>query len=97
MKQWLYYNWVMFKNWILFTSWRISHSEEDRAELVKLYKERRFRTASMDAYVKLLSNVSKEETARLEGMNWYVGDLKADRFEIVEKYYEDMKKTSKGE
>ena len=97
MKQWLYYSWVMFKNWVLFTSWRISHSEEDRAELVKLYKERRFRTASMDAYVKLLSNVSKEETARLEGMNWYVGDLKADRFEIVEKYYEDMKKTSKGE
>ena len=96
MKQWLYYSWVMFKNWVLFTSWRISHSEEDRAELVKLYKERRFRTASMDAYVKLLSNVSKEENARLESMNLYIGDLKADRFEIVEKYYEDMKKTSKG-
>lgn len=91
MKQWLYYSWVMFKNWVLFTSWRISHSEEDRAELVKLYKERRFRTASMDAYVKLLSNVSKEETARLEGMNWYVGDLKADRFEIVDEYYKAKK------
>lgn len=97
MKQWLYYSWVMFKNWVLFTSWRISHSEEDRAELVKLYKERRFRTASMDAYVKLLSNVSKEENARLESMNLYIGDLTDDKFEIVEKYYEDMKKTSKDE
>ena len=91
MKQWLYYSWVTFKQWVLFTSWRISHSEEDRVELVKLYKERRFRKVSMDAYVKLLNNVSKEETARLDGMNWYVGDLKADRFEIVEKYYENKK------
>jgi hypothetical protein len=92
MKQWLYYGWVTFKHWVLFTSWRISHSEEDRAELVKLYKERRFRKVSMDEYVKLLSNVSKEETARLEDMNWYVGDLKADRFEIVDEYYKAMEK-----
>jgi hypothetical protein len=97
MKQWLYYSWVMFNDWVLFTSWRISHSEEDRAELVKFYKERHFRTASMDAYVKFLSNVREEENARLEGLNWYIGDLKADRFEIVEKYYEDMKTKSKDE
>jgi hypothetical protein len=45
----------------------------------------------MDAYVKLLNNVSKEETARLEGMNWYVGDLKVDRFEIVDEYYKAKK------
>ena len=91
MKQWLYYGWVMFKNWVLFTSWRISHSEEDRAELVKLYKERRFRTASMDAYVKLLSNVSKEDNARLESMNLYIGDLTDDKFEIVDEYYKAKK------
>ena len=95
MKQWLYYGWVTFKHWFLFTSWTIFHSKEDRAELVKLYNERRFRTASMDAYVKLLSNVSKEETARLEGMNWYVGDLKADRFEIVDEYYKAKKEEQK--
>ena len=91
MKQWLYYSWVKFKNWVLFTTWRMFHSKEDREELVKLYNERLFREYSMKAYVKLLNNVSKEEIARLEGMNWYIGDLKHDRFEIVEKYYEDKK------
>jgi hypothetical protein len=92
MKQWLYYSWVKFKNWVLFTTWRMFHSKEDREELVKLYNERLFREYSMKAYVKLLSNVSEEETARLESMNWYIGDLKHDRFDIVEKYYENKKK-----
>lgn len=95
MKQWLYYSWVMFKNWVLFTSWRISHSEEDRAELVKLYKERRFRTASMDAYVKLLSNVSKEENARFESMNLYIGDLKSNYLGIVDDYYKQKAEEEK--
>jgi hypothetical protein len=96
MKQWLYYSWVKFNDWVLFTSWRISHSEEDRAELVKFYKERRFRTASMDAYVKLLSNVSEEENARLESMNLYIGDLKVDRFEIVNEYYKHKAEEEKS-
>jgi hypothetical protein len=46
----------------------------------------------MDAYVKLLSNVSEEENARLESMNLYIGDLKADRFQIVDDYYKAMEK-----
>jgi hypothetical protein len=46
----------------------------------------------MDAYVKLLSNVSKEDNARLESMSWYIGDLKADRFDIVDEYYKAKEK-----
>lgn len=95
MKQWLYYSWVTFKHWVLFTSWKFFHSKEDRAELVKLYNERRFQTASMDAYVKLLSNVSKEENARLESMNWYIGDLKSNYLGIVDDYYKQKAEEEK--
>jgi hypothetical protein len=47
----------------------------------------------MKAYVDFITeqNKNKDESADLSGKNWYVGDLKADRFEIVEKYYEDKK------
>jgi hypothetical protein len=39
-----------------------------------------------------LSRLSKyNEMEDFTGLDWYVGDLKADRFEIVEKYYEDKK------
>jgi hypothetical protein len=35
-----------------------------------------------------LSRLSKyNEMEDFTGMNWYVGDLKADRFEIVDEYY----------
>jgi hypothetical protein len=84
MKQWLYYGWVTFKHWFLFTSWTIFHSKEDRAELVKLYNERLFQKKQMAIYVAHLSKMKSDDNAAL---NLYVGDLKADRFEIVDEYY----------
>jgi len=93
MKQWLYYSWVKFKNWVFFTTWRMFHNKEDREELAKLYNERLFRKYSMKAYVDHITeqNKNKDESADLSGLSWYVGDLKPDRFEIVEKYYENKK------
>jgi hypothetical protein len=69
------------------------HSKEDRAELVKLYNEKLFREYSMKAYVDFITeqNKNKDESADLSGKNWYIGDLKPDRFEIIEKYYENKK------
>ena len=84
MKQWLYYGWVTFKHWFLFTSWTIFHSKENRAELVKLYNERLFQKKQMAIYVAHLSQIKNDDA---EALNLYIGDLKADRFEIVNEYY----------
>ena len=93
MKQWLYYGWVTFKHWFLFTSWTIFHSKEDRTELVKLYNERLFQKRQMALNVAYLSRLSKyDEMEDFTGMNWYVGDLKVDRFEIVDEYYKAKEK-----
>jgi hypothetical protein len=40
----------------------------------------------MDLYVAFIDGQSKNEPE-----SWYVGDLKPDRFEIIEKYYEAKK------
>jgi len=70
------------------------HSKEDREELVKLYNERLFREYSMKAYVDLITaqNKNKDESADLSGLSWYIGDLKADRFDIVDEYYKAKEK-----
>lgn len=95
MKQWLYYGWVTFKHWFLFTSWKFFHSKDDYYQLLKLYKESCFRKASMNAYVKVISNTSKEENARLEGMNCYIGDLKSNYLGIVDDYYKQKAEEEK--
>jgi len=94
MKQWLYYGWVTFKHWFLFTSWTIFHNKEDRAELVKLYNERLFQKKQMAIYVAHLSQMKNdgEEMADFTGLDWYVGDLKADRFNLVDEYYKTKEK-----
>ena len=97
MKQWLYYGWVVFKHWFLFTSWTIFHSKEDRAELVKLYNERLFQKRQMALNVAHLSRLSKyDEMEDFTGLDWYVGDLKVDRFEIVNEYYKHKAEEEKS-
>jgi hypothetical protein len=92
MKHWLYYGWVTFKHWFLFTSWTIFHSKEDREELVKLYNERLFQKKQMAIYVAHLSKMKSDDNAAL---NLYVGDLKTDRFEIVNEYYKQKAEEEK--
>ena len=86
MKQWIYDGWVKFKRWYLFTFWRFFHSKEDREQLRKFYDDRLSQKHRMDLYVAFIDGQSKNEPE-----SWYVGDLKPDRFEIIEKYYEAKK------
>ena len=98
MKQWLYYGWVSFKHWFLFTMWTIFHSKEDRAELVKLYNERLFQKKQMAIYVAYLGRLAKyDEIKDFTGLDWYVGNLKADRFDLVNEYYKNKDKEKKDE
>ena len=99
MKQWLYYGWVSFKHWFLFTMWTIFHSKEDRAELVKLYNERLFQKKQMAIYVAYLGQMKNdgEGSADFTGLDWYVSDLKADRFDLVDDYYKNKDKEKKDE
>ena len=89
MKQWLYYGWVVFKHWVLFTSWKFFHSKEDYYQLLKLYNESLFQKRQMAIYVAHLSKMKSDDNA---ASNLYVGDLKADRFEIVDEYYRAKEK-----
>ena len=91
MKQWLYDGWVKFKRWCLFTFWRFFHSKEDREQLRKFYDDRLSQKQRMDSYVAFIDGQSKKEKVAFKPESWYVGDLKPDRFEIIEKYYEAKK------
>jgi hypothetical protein len=96
MKQWLYYGWVTFKHWVLFTSWKFFHNKEDYYQLLKLYNESLFQKKQMAMNVAYLSRLSKyDEMEDFTGMNWYVGDLKTDRFEIVNEYYKQKAEEEK--
>ena len=95
MKQWLYDGWVKFKRWYLFTFWRFFHSKEDREQLRKFYDDRLSQKHRMDLYVAFIDRQSEKEKVPFKPESWYVGDLKADRFEIVDEYYKVKEK--KGE
>jgi hypothetical protein len=78
--------------------WTIFHSKEDRAELVKLYNERLFQKKQMAIYVAYLSRLAKYvEVPDFTGLDWYVGDLKADRFDVIDEYYKNKDKEKKEE
>ncbi|CAB4171122.1 hypothetical protein UFOVP908_228 [uncultured Caudovirales phage] len=91
MKQWLYDGWVKFKRWYLFTFWRFFHSKEDREQLRKFYDDRLSQKYRMDLYVAFIGRQSEKEKVHFKPESWYVGDLKADRFEIVDEYYKAKK------
>jgi len=91
MKQWLYYGWVTFKHWFLFTSWTIFHSKEDRVELIKLYNERLFQKKQMAIYVAHLSQMKSDG----DDIDWYIGNLKSNYFEIVDDYYKQKAEEEK--
>lgn len=91
MKQWLYDGWVKFKKWYLFTFWRFFHSKEDREQLRKFYDDRLSQKHRMNLYVTFLDQQSEKEKISFKPESWYIGDLKPDSFEIVQKYYEAKK------
>ena len=97
MKQWLYDGWVKFKRWYLFTFWRFFHSKEDREELRKLYDDRLSQKHGIDLYVACLDRLISYEGNEFKPESWYVGDLKPDRFEIIEKYYDAKKDEEEDE